>query len=200
MTSPAPTKRTPTHTPEPWYRDDLLPPNGRPVIARTVAGFPFLPLRMIGSAGKARMKPTLTASSPPSTPARGSVPRHSKTAWCKNCSHHRSNSVRRSATTTRTPSYALRNATPGETPSQRQWPHKPPQAAGSKPPLPSARSWPGMRSAGGGRRSSAFRCRQVRAVTGIPPRIDWLMLEKWLNKTAKPASGHVTLAARARMS
>ena len=29
------------HTPGPWYRDDLLPPNGRTVIARTTGGIPI---------------------------------------------------------------------------------------------------------------------------------------------------------------
>lgn len=29
------------HSPGPWERDDLLPPNGRPVIARTTGGIPI---------------------------------------------------------------------------------------------------------------------------------------------------------------
>lgn len=30
-----------THSPGPWYRDDLLAPNGRPVIARTAGRIPI---------------------------------------------------------------------------------------------------------------------------------------------------------------
>jgi hypothetical protein len=41
MSSTDPSKRTTAHSSEPWYRDDLLPPNGRPVIARTVGRIPI---------------------------------------------------------------------------------------------------------------------------------------------------------------
>jgi hypothetical protein len=54
------------YTAGPWYRDDLLPPNGRPVIARTAGGLPISATTddWLGSDGEDEANAKLIASSP----------------------------------------------------------------------------------------------------------------------------------------